>query len=297
MSHENLLYVYAVVPSDAAALEPLGSPPLTEGVVDGLRLVGHQGLTAVVRPVDSREFDEAPLRAHLEDLDWVAAVAGEHHTVVEAVGHRTTTVPLRLATVCRGEAGVRRLLDNGRHRLHEALERVAGHEEWGVKLYADPASPPPAPGPSASPPPAPDRTASTGRDFLRRRLESRKAREGDAVRASGTADGLHTLLSAHATGAVLHPPQQARLSHAPGRNVLNAAYLVPVGRRRAFLDAVPDRDTPFEGLRVVVTGPWVPYSFTQGGPEPTQGGPEATRTGPEPTPGGPEVAPGPGASR
>lgn len=268
MSHETLLYVYAVVRSEAALR---ASPPLTDGDVDGLELVAHQGLMAVVRPVDSREFDEAPLRKHMEDLDWVASVAGLHHTVVEAVGRRTTTVPLRLTTVCRGEAGVRRLLDSGGPRLHEALERITGHEEWGVKLYADPMPTPPRPDHDPGAPPRPNagrgRTAPTGRDFLRRRLDDRKAREGSATRADGTAESLHTLLSALAARAVLHPPQQAQLSRAPGRNVLNAAYLVPVEHRHAFLDAVPAADVLPEGVRVAVTGPWVPYSFTQGGPE------------------------------
>ncbi|WP_330261912.1 GvpL/GvpF family gas vesicle protein [Streptomyces sp. NBC_00539] len=254
---DELLYVYTVLRSTAPPSAPLVLDPRAR-LGGGLRLVEHQGLTAVAEPVEAADFDEEPLRAHLEDLDWLADVARAHHDVVAHVGGQTTTVPLRLATLCRGQAGVRRMLADAHLALTEALERVTDAEEWGIKLYAQPAPdgrPPADPGTAAAP-------APSGRDYLRRRLADRRAEADRTDEARRAAESLHQRLAHEATGAVLHPPQQQQLSQAPGQNVLNAAYLVPTARRQAFLDNVPTADDLPPGVRVEITGPWVPYSFT-----------------------------------
>ncbi|MCX4547126.1 GvpL/GvpF family gas vesicle protein [Streptomyces sp. NBC_01565] len=275
-----LLYVYTVLRT-----APPASPPLALDVHarlgTGLEFVEHQGLTAVVEPVDPAHFDEQPLRAHLEDLDWLAGVAGAHHEVVARVGRGTTTVPLRLATICRGRQGVQRMLAEARQPISEALQRVTDAEEWGVKLYAQPApdsaDPDPAPAPGAAAQPATaepgssgSAPTSSGRDYLRRRLSDRRAQADRTGQAQRAAEALHEELAYKASGAVLHPPQQRQLSQAPGQNVLNAAYLVPTAHREAFLDSIPAADDLPQGVRVEVTGPWVPYSFTHTTAAPAQ---------------------------
>ncbi|MFJ8659555.1 GvpL/GvpF family gas vesicle protein [Streptomyces sp. NPDC093795] len=273
MNDEPLLYVYAVVRSSTTTGAPPG-PPAGETLGAGLTTVAHRGLTALVEPVPAADFDEAPLRRRLEDLDWLAEVARAHHRVVAAAGRHVTTVPLRLATVCRGEPGVRRLLEDGAHRLSETIDRLTGAHEWGIKLYVDETPAEPAStsadstattagsgstGPGAAAP------GGSGRDYLRRRLGDRRARQDVEDTAALTARQLHEVLARVAAETVLHPPQQARLSEGPGRNVFNAAYLVPDERRQEFLDAVPPPEDVHVGLRVEITGPWVPYSFTRTG--------------------------------
>ncbi|CAL9625368.1 hypothetical protein SUDANB120_05963 [Streptomyces sp. enrichment culture] len=257
-----LFYVYTVIEASATDALPDMPPPLGGG---GLRLVSAGRHAAVVEAVDALHFEEEPLRGHLEDLEWLSAVARAHHGVVAAVGGATTTVPMRLATVCRGEEGVRRLLAGADERIAEALVRLAGAQEWGVKLYAG--QPPEPPGGGGTVGGGPAAGAGGGRDYLRRRLKDRDVREASRTRAARTARDLHRELSRHAAAAVLHPPQDRRLSRAEGLHVLNAAYLVPAAGREAFLDAVPPPDALDAGLRLEVTGPWVPYSFTAGADE------------------------------
>ncbi|GGT16194.1 GvpL/GvpF family gas vesicle protein [Streptomyces purpureus] len=257
MKDEPLLYVYAVVRSPGT-VDPLFGATLGTG----LAAVDHRGLTALVEPVPAAEFEEAPLRARLEDLDWLARVARAHHGVVAEAGRHSTVVPLRLATVCRGEPGVRRLLEEGEHSLSEALDRLTGAHEWGVKLYVDEPAARPVPEHAGSG----TAQGGSGRDYLRRRLGEQRARQDADDAAARTARHLHEALARTAADAVLHPPQQATLSRAPGRNVLNAAYLVPDESRRKFLDTLPPSEDVHNGLRVVLTGPWVPYSFTRTAP-------------------------------
>lgn len=67
-----LRYVYAVCrPFDAplqAQLTGVGGAPV--------KMLAHHGLVAVVSSVPEGDFAEAPLREHLEDLDWLGATAG-----------------------------------------------------------------------------------------------------------------------------------------------------------------------------------------------------------------------------
>ncbi|MEU5432149.1 GvpL/GvpF family gas vesicle protein [Streptomyces sp. NPDC020719] len=246
----DLLYVYAIVrpfaeplPAGVCGLD--GTPP---------RLVEHRGLCAAVSPVRAEDFDATPLRDHLEDLDWLAATATTHQEVIGALFSVTCAVPLRLATVCRGEDGVRRLLDSGRADFVSALERLDGRVEWGVKVYADTGTAPAGAQPTRARP-------ADGREYLRRRLVQRRSREEVWRRADALARTLHTELSRRAEAGRLHRPQNARLSGEPGENVLNAAYLVPREQSEEFVAAVRDRVPDTDGVRVELTGPWAPYSF------------------------------------
>jgi hypothetical protein len=249
-----LLYVYAV------ARPPLDAiPPSATGVGGArVRTVEHDGLLAVVSEVRAEDFEEAPLRDRLEDLDWLAATARAHESVVRAVGDVTDVVPLRLATVCRGESGVRRLLGDGARLFAENLDRLGGCVEWGVKLYA---TAEPEPESAAEPRRPAEVTPSSGRDYLRRRLRSRQSRERTWARADDVARRLHTELAGRAEAQRLHRPQSGQLARTEGVNVLNAAFLVRQEDSEAFVGHV-ERLTPRDaGVSVEITGPWVPYSF------------------------------------
>ncbi|MEU0372852.1 GvpL/GvpF family gas vesicle protein [Streptomyces sp. NPDC006283] len=253
-----LFYVYAVA-------QPVGDAAsfAAAGVGDApVRFVEHRGLAAVVSHVRAEDFEEAPLRAHLEDLDWLADTARAHESVVGAVSGITNLVPLRLATVCRDESGVRRLLDDGHDRFTSSLARLDGRVEWGVKLYAEPDA---APGPDTAPEPtagpARTATATSGRDYLRRRLRSRQAREKSWARADASAQRLHAELARCAEAQRLHRPQSGQLAQGPGVNVLNAAFLVRREESAAFVGLFEQLAPQETGLRAELTGPWAPYSF------------------------------------
>ncbi|QGV77716.1 GvpL/GvpF family gas vesicle protein [Streptomyces ficellus] len=248
MSTDRLRYVYAVtrpfdgvLPEGAHGID--GEPP---------HLLRHGDLVAVTGAVPAGEFDEAPLRARLEDLDWLAATARAHDAVVAALSTVTCPLPLRLATVCRDDSGVRRLLEDGHDRFVRALARLDGRVEWGVKVYAEP-------GAAEEAEPAAPEPGASGRDYLRRRLNARRSREGDWQRADALSRRLHGELSRHAEAGTVHRPQDTRLSNAPGVNVLNAAYLVDRARSPEFVQLVEAVSEP--GVRVELTGPWAPYSF------------------------------------
>ncbi|MER6978482.1 GvpL/GvpF family gas vesicle protein [Streptomyces carpinensis] len=248
-----LRYVYAVC-------RPLGAPlqaQLTGVAGAPAKMLTHHGLVAVVSEVPERDFSEEPLRTHLEDLDWLAATARAHQGVIDALTVVTTPLPLRMATVFRDDSGVRSMIESREEHIRATLERLQGRVEWGVKVYLETEQPQEA---EASPAETGPKAAS-GRDYLRRRRQQTMAREDVWQKAETFATRLHEKLSAFAEDSRLHAPQNATLSGAAGRNVLNAAYLVPRGHSEEFVELVDRTKDDAPGLRVELTGPWAAYSF------------------------------------
>ncbi|CAL9384321.1 GvpL/GvpF family gas vesicle protein [Streptomyces sp. Tu 3180] len=244
-----LRYVYAVC-------RPFGTPlqaQLTGVGGDPPRLLPHHGLVAVVSHVPEADFAEEPLRAHLEDLDWLTAVARAHQGVIDALTTVTTPLPLRLGTVFRDDSGVRTMMEAREESFLRTLDRLAGRVEWGVKVYLEPEP--------ESETAEPKRKPASGRDYLRQRSTRTKSHEEMWQKAESFATRLHETLSECAEDSRLHAPQNPALSGASGRNVLNAAYLVPRAESEEFVEKVDRTKDGVPGIRVELTGPWAAYSF------------------------------------
>ena len=259
------LWTYCVFPSDASL------PDDVRGVAGtGLDRVEAGDLAAIVSRVPLREFGEAPLRENLNDLGWLERVARAHEVVLDRALEQTTIVPLRLCTIYASEQSVRDMLEREHDSLDGALETLAGRQEWGVKLIADP-----------------DRLAEQARSrsseaavlenelgaragggayMLRRRLE-RHVRDASDSLAAELADRVHARLQDWASDAVTLPPQNPELSGHEGRMLLNGAYLVETERvdgLRTLVTELEDRHREL-GARIELTGPWPPYNFLPGG--------------------------------
>jgi hypothetical protein len=243
-----LRYVYAVC-------RPFGTPlqaQLTGVAGDPPRALIHHGLMAVVSHVPERDFAEEPLRAHLEDLDWLTETARAHQGVIDALTTVTTPLPLRLGTVFHDDSGVRTMMEAREEDFQRTLDRLEGRVEWGVKVYAES-----EPQESARPAQKP----ASGRDYLRQRRMQTRSHEEMWQKAEAFSSRLHEELSAFAEDSRLHPPQNPALSKATGRNVLNAAYLVPRANSEEFVELVDRTKGEAPGMRIELTGPWAAYSF------------------------------------
>ncbi|ALV32453.1 GvpL/GvpF family gas vesicle protein [Streptomyces sp. CdTB01] len=248
-----LRYVYAVC-------RPFGTPLQAQlkGVAgDPPRMLSHHGLIAVVSHVPERDFAEEPLRRRLEDLDWLTETARAHQSVIDALTVVTTPLPLRMATVFRDDSGVRVMLEDREDEFRRILDRLQGRVEWGVKVYAETEPQQSEAAPAAKP--------VSGRDYLRQRRMRVHANEDMWQRTEAFADRLHSTLSAYAEDSRMHAPQNPALSGVAGRNVLNAAYLVPRQDSEEFVELVDRTKDETEadslGIRVELTGPWAAYSF------------------------------------
>ncbi|MFG3008945.1 GvpL/GvpF family gas vesicle protein [Streptomyces cinerochromogenes] len=245
-----LRYVYAVcrpfrTPLQAQLTGVTGAPAA---------LLHHHGLVAVVSTVPEADFCEEALKAHLEDLDWLAATARAHQGVVDALTTVTTPLPLRLATVFRDDSALRMMIEAREDDFRRLLDRLDGRVEWGVKVYLEPE-------PAEDEPAAAARPVS-GRDYLRSRRERSHAQEERWQRAERFAHSLHGRLAERAEDVRLHRPQNSAISGTTGQNVLNAAYLVPRAHSEEFVELVDRTKDEAPGIRVELTGPWAAYSFS-----------------------------------
>jgi len=228
------------------------------GVAAGsVHSVAAAGLAAAVTAVNLAEFGEEALRDRLEDLSWLETTARSHHSVIEAVGLHAPVVPLRLATIYHGDAGVAAMLAERREAFAATLGRVAARTEWGVKVYQVAR---PDPRASAAGPVRPA-AGGAGAAYLRRRRMELSASDDSRRAAAAGAENVHAELRLLAAASQLRPPQGPQLTGKAAAMILNAAYLVDDERSGAFAVAVENLAARHPGVRIELTGPWPAYSF------------------------------------
>jgi hypothetical protein len=225
-----------------------------------VRTLSAGPLACLVSTVDLAEFGEEALQTNLEDLAWLERTARQHDDVVRASARMTTTVPLRLATICIDDAAARqRLVELGERAAH-VLDELDGRDEWGVKVFAvEPAEPTAYAGVNGGADAASDR--STGVAYLQRRRQQLDHRSTRAEQAARDAEGVFRQLERQAVRAHRHRPQDQRLTGVAAPMLLNAAYLVDRDCAQEFRRAVDELAAERPPDSVVVTGPWPPYSF------------------------------------
>ncbi|MGW1813592.1 GvpL/GvpF family gas vesicle protein [Streptomyces sp. NPDC002125] len=266
------LYVFAVC-GDPDPVSFADLPGVAPG--EPLRALRFGELTAIVQTVRAADFTEDAWQARMADRQELERYARAHHHVVSAAAACCPTVPLPLATLYHGEERALEALLGETERFRTALERTAGHAEWGVKVYAsDAPADPPAPEPAD--PPAPEPAAPTHRPeatapgarpapgaglaYLERKRgvqARRERRHEDALRVAETVDAAFLTVAAAGRRLRLHaaePPGKG------GAQVLNATYLVRA-HRAAELEELTRTLRADTGARIEISGPWVPYSF------------------------------------
>jgi Gas vesicle synthesis protein GvpL/GvpF len=263
-----LSYLYGVCAADAPVPRPAPGAETARGAPGpgaAVRLVRHGGLAGVVSSVSADEFGPAGLEACLGDLQRLEALARGHNAVVDAVHARTAVLPMRLATVYLDDDRVADVLRAGADDFGRLLARLGDHDELGVKVYATPQAQEPGAAHGGTAPRAGDGgqpATSPGRAYLRRRQAERRSHR-DSYRAAGeVAARLPRAVSGLVRARAAHRPQQGGGARGAGENIANEAYLVARSQHAAFRAAVALLAEGVPGVRVEVTGPWAPYSFS-----------------------------------
>jgi len=247
-------WLYAVVP---AHRQP---PPELSGVAgEPLRTVVVGEIAAVVGSVPRSSFGEDTLQAHLEDAAWLEVTAVAHHRVIDALARTGPTLPMRFATLFRDDQRSAAMLRDRLNELSAALRQITDRVEWGVKVYvARPVATAPASGPSNQA----GNGQRPGTAYLLRRKAQRENTLEALRGAMDDAQQIHASLAALTAASTQHPLQKKEASGRSEPMVLNGAYLVDDSRRPALEQALSTLAGRYPGLRIEVTGPWPPYSFS-----------------------------------
>lgn len=219
------------------------------------------GVWLVVADAPLDRYGARAIGPRLRDLDWVSRCAVAHAAVVERIARMGAVVPMKLFTIFSSDARAVADVTRSRRRIERLARRVAGRQEWSVRVALDEQAA------ARSRIRAAGRAAParTGTGFL-----LRKKREKDVARevlqaAVAEAARVYDRLGAHADDARRRTPAQAGET---SRMLLDATYLVPTAGARAFRAAVADcaRRLAPAGYRVSLTGPWPPYTFAAEAP-------------------------------
>jgi Gas vesicle synthesis protein GvpL/GvpF len=189
-----------------------------------LREVRAGSLVAIVS-----DDDGATLRTDAETL-W------QHERVVEHIAATRTVLPARFGSRLDDDEAVVEMLDAKHEQLTEALARTRGAVELALSARWQQPS-------------APAAIAQTGTGYMNDRLAARR-------RAREVAAELKPLGKLSRSSRCVLPPQPAE--------PMRCAYLVDDGRVGEFTELVQRLDERLAGVELVCTGPWPPYSFTEG---------------------------------
>lgn len=246
------LYLYCVVRAarrPSLARVPRGLPEAT--TPEAHRLA--PSLWLITAHVPLAIYGPAALEPRLRDLDWVAEAAVAHEAVVEhfARGRGMVVIPMKLFTMFSSLDKAITEVSEGRAAIERAMKRIAGCEEWGLRVTRLPA------------PPAVARTAadrSSGAAFLAAKKEARDATAIARASAIAAADAAFDRLERHAREARRRERRQE-----PGTNppVLEAAFLVRSTARARFKAAARRQAAACAaaGAELTLTGPWPAYNF------------------------------------
>jgi hypothetical protein len=148
----------------------------------------------------------------------------------------------------------------------DALERLEGKTEWGVKLVADPGALERAAEESAEAEGEPQDELSAGAAYMREKSRAARRQERIDRIAEGWAEDVHDRVARQAVEALLNPLQNPEVSGHNGDMLLNGVYLVEDPTSGDFHTAIEALATEYasRGARVELTGPWPPYNFVKG---------------------------------
>ena len=253
-------YLYCVVhASNAPVLRRVSG-----GVPGAGRVTVHAAgpsLWIVVAAVPLDVYGEDALEHGLRDLKWVAKVAMAHEHIVEQCARQrhSTVVPMKLFTMFSTDDRAVEATRSRARQIIALVKRIAGCEEWGVRITRQPRSVERTTLRTARP--------ASGAAFLAARKQARDSTR-DAVRAAA-----ESALAAYEALAAI--ARDVRRRHdvpdgAAAPPLLDAAFLVPAPRRSQFKSTAKRLAAGgvAAGMDLTLSGPWPAYNFVQPEPRP-----------------------------
>lgn len=243
---------------------------------DGLGVIRRGRLAAVALEVDLAAWSGPEGERHLADVSWLAPRAARHEGVIlamatgrapDAAGRAGASadapaawrpvLPVRFGTLMRDEASVASLLTRHAGAIEQFLNQVEHRAEWSVRL----ASPREAGIEALTRRLAAERAldeAPAGARYLHlRRLRQDAERQWPAL-LRGLDDQLVRALSG---AGVAHRAARAGRVLDDGSEVLVARSVLAASDQQALIAAACADIVPWPGARVLVDGPFPPYSF------------------------------------
>ncbi len=250
-----LTYLYCVVQRDKAP--PLSRAPRGLPGTGELRTIdAGRGLWLIAAHAPAAGYGEAAIGRGLQDLAWVSERALPHEAVIEFAGRSGTVLPMKLFTLFRSDERALEHVAGQRKRIDRLLERLAGREEWGLRMLLDE----PRALERAAASARGEAKGASGTEFLLRKKKQQDLSRDVIERGGERAAALFDELARRTDDARRRPPPPGPAGR---RVLLDAAFLVRRGQVKPFQAAVRKSAARLarDGYELTLTGPWPPYNF------------------------------------
>jgi len=274
------LYLYCLrEPADCASAGTCSAPGVIKApAINGGRVFCRlfDGIEAVAGEVDGDFLDEMRGKAG-EDVSWIKEKALAHELVVEEAmglsgpGQDKTipVIPVKFGVLFNSADRLAEVLRREEKAIKAVFNRIRGRQEWGVKLFL-----------------GDKRTFAerirmesedlsakhkalaalpAGRAYFMEEEFNEELERACSRRLDEEALKIFGQLASLAEEAAPAKILDGKLTGRNERMVLNAAFLVSLGRLGRFKDAVADLGAQLlpEGFLVERGGPWPAYHFTE----------------------------------
>jgi hypothetical protein len=249
-------YVYCAVQAPKAPALARAPRGLT-GTGRLRALDAGDGLWLVVADAPLARYGADAIERSLHDLDWLSRRAVEHEAVVEHTARGAVTIPMKMFTLFASDERALAHIRAMRRSLARVAARVAGREEWGVRIVLDDAR---ARRALAAQSRARTPRPRSGTAFLQQKKQAQEAVRELRRRAREDVERVFDELAQAADDARRRRPGEAEVA---ARLLLDAAFLVRARRVKGFR-AVAARAAArlaAAGADLRLTGPWPPYNF------------------------------------
>jgi len=237
-----VLYLYAISQMPARR-----APAIAVEGIDGaapVEAIRCENYLCWISRVSKADFADH-VTERMQDLEWLAAAGLRHQRVVSEISSKLPTLPARFATVFLSEASLGKHIKDRGEALRVAFDRVAGADEWGVKLFALA-----APKTRTTTPPA------SGSEYLKRKAELVQPREGKKLDSD-----VQQFVSALSKLAMATGPGGKASAGQPGL-VWHGSFLIRKGDRKKLETLLRSYARQWQDVRRIdCSGPWPPYSF------------------------------------
>jgi len=251
----DLTYLYCLVQREKAP--PLARAPRGLPGTGKLRaLEAGEGVWLVAADAPADRYAEQPIEKRLRDLAWVSTCALPHEAVIEFVSRSGTVLPMKLFTLFNSDERALQHVAGHRKRIDRLLDRLAGREEWGLRVLLDEPRALRLAAESAQA----ESGGATGTAFLLRKKKQQDLVREVLARGGERAAKLFDELSRRADDSRRRPPPAGPAGQ---RVLLDAAFLIKRGQVKAFQTAVKKVAGKMgrAGYELTLTGPWPPYNF------------------------------------
>ncbi|MEJ2717111.1 MAG: GvpL/GvpF family gas vesicle protein [Deltaproteobacteria bacterium] len=255
------IYLFCLTAHGRTIELDLSAPPGYGDLVQ----VDEGNITAVACEVPLGDFAGESAEEHLESLDWVGPRAVYHGDVVREVMDHRPVLPSRFGTLFSSKESLARFVAANYETIAGFLDRVTGHEEWGLKvLISKDKAIEYVIGAEMASHAADLASASPGIRYVKEKQFRNRAEKTVAARAHEIGRTVVSQMGSFASDLRRRATVQTDDRRGDISVAGHWAFLLPRGKAPEFVSAVNDANSRHEaaGLLFETSGPWPPYSFT-----------------------------------